>query len=129
MNSLEIQVLDAPEDSQNFFKDRPELQFFKFFSRNAPRSYLVALKENKIVGIICYNESSSIDPSCYGIGYVEVIEKNQGVASRLCQVFFDKAKSNNKGIRTGSFEPEGRLFLKKVLKRLSIEKNVRLLEF
>ena len=100
MNSLEIQILDDPEESRNFFKDRPELHFFKFFYRNAPRSYLVALKENKIVGLIYYNESSSIDPSCYGIGYVEVIEKNQGVASRLCQVFLIKKNPTIK-----EFEP------------------------
>lgn len=112
----------------DFFSEKPEMAHFQFFNPEAPRNYLVAKSNGKVVGLVCYVESSFVAPHCYGIAYVETVLKNQGIATQLCEKFFNKAKKLNKGIRATSYEPEGRLYLKKVLQRLSQEKEVELVE-
>lgn len=96
------------------------------------RNYLVCIDEDtsKVVGVVCYKETSGYSADHVGLGYVSVAQnyKNKKIATTLLRMLFEKiAVLGKNGLRVGYYEPEGELYLPAVLNSLAQEFNAELI--
>jgi GNAT superfamily N-acetyltransferase len=95
------------------------------------RTVVVALENNVVVGIASLTEESSWHADCLGVGYVSTHKhyRDQGVATALAKAIFQYAHDIGKGISNTKYEPDGIMYLQKVMTRLATEyKNVKFIE-
>lgn len=117
---MEIKEFTPKQDGlfQDFFVEACKDQKIQFltdiFGPWDHRRFVGAFIDKKLVGVVCYNNSSYKDPNGFGIGYVSTHEdfKNRGVAKGMLNLFFKLAKKNNKKVYNSWYEPEGQLYLK-----------------
>ena len=119
--NMSIEVLETSKQKQ-LFKSH-DMSDFKFYDEDmiGHRTFIVKLKDSKIVGIAALNDTSFYVPNAIGIAYVEVLDKykNQGVATEITQAIFERCISKNKNLRVGHYEEEGLKFLKPVIEKFA----------
>lgn len=86
---------------------------------------------DEVVGLICFKDTTAYVPDFLGLTYLTVARahRNKGVATALAQALFARAKAMRKGVFVSAYEPDGRRYLRKVLRRTSRSLKVPLLEF
>jgi GNAT superfamily N-acetyltransferase len=90
---------------------------------NRHRHYFAAVEDEKILGLVCFNEQSAWLENAFGMGYTSVAEgyRNRGIASALTEAFFAFAANQQRGIYVTPYEPDGMLYLRKLVLR-AVEK-------
>lgn len=83
------------------------LSKYSFIFYSTLREYLVCIDEDtsKVVGVVCYKETSGYSTDHVGLGYVSVAQnyKNKKIATTLLRMLFEKiALLGKKGLRVGS---------------------------
>ena len=117
---------------------------FKFFNVNndrhigypwkPEREYLVAIDNDlNIIGVPCYNPESLYRFSnklCIGVGYISVAKefKGHGIGKALVKALVEIAKRDNKDLRFNAYEPEGRKYLRHVVRRTAKTTDVNIYE-
>lgn len=97
---------------------------------NPHRHYFAAVEEGKILGFVCFKEQSTRLENAFGMGYTSVAEgyRNRGVAAALIDTFFVFAACQQRGIFVSQYEPDGELYLRKLILRAADKYKVRILE-
>lgn len=85
----------------------------------AHRSFLVAFDKDEVVGVISLVMDSHRIPGALGVGFVSTHDdhRNRGVSKVLVKALFELAVHRNQAIANTSYEPEGELWLKHVMRR------------
>lgn len=97
---------------------------------NPHRQYFAAVEDGKVLGLLCYIEQSAWLENAFGMGYTSVAQeyRNRGIAAALVEAFFAFAASEQRGIFITPYEPDGKLYLRKLVLRAATKHKVRILE-
>jgi GNAT superfamily N-acetyltransferase len=97
---------------------------------NPHRRYFAAVEDGKILGLVCFNEQSAWLENAFGMGYTSVAEgyRNRGIASALTEALFAFAADQQRGVYVSQYEPDGKLYLRKLVLRAAEKYQVRILE-
>lgn len=98
------------------------------------RKYIAATdpaNHDEVVGLVCFKDTTAYVPDFLGLVYLSVARehRNKGIATALAQALLAHAKAKGKGVFVSAYEPDGRRYLRKVLRRVSRSQKVPLLEF
>lgn len=98
------------------------------------RKYLAATdpaNHDEVIGLICFKDTTAYVPGYLSLAYVSVARehRNKGIATALARALFTHAKVKGKGVFVSAYEPDGRRYLRKVLRRTSRSLRVPMLEF
>jgi ribosomal protein S18 acetylase RimI-like enzyme len=118
---LEIKLLKT-SDEKLVLRKQTDLELkIEFFYEDAiaHRSYLAAILDGKIVGLVAFVDSSLWHPSAIGVSFVSTHGdfRRQGIASQLVTALFKLATGTHQAISMTPYESEGLLYLKPIVHR------------
>ena len=110
-------------DEQIEFLSKDLKPFIPFFTvcMMGFRTYIVALEDNAVVGLVSLTEETLWHENCLGVGFVSthVNHRNKGVSTALVKALFEYARTSGKGISNTKYEPDGEKYLKPVMTRVA----------
>ena len=94
------------------------------------RHYLAAVENGMVVGLVCFLWQSARVDNSFGLAYASVADgfRNRGIAKALMTAFFALAARHSRGIYVTSYEPDGQLYLRKIILRAAKTHNVPIVE-
>lgn len=107
----------------------PGITFFDGWSPH--REYLAALINGTVAGLVCFTSTSLWVPDALGLAYVSVATEHRrsGVSTALVKAFIALALSRSKAVYVTQYEPDGRTYLRPLLKRVAAAASVKLVEY
>jgi GNAT superfamily N-acetyltransferase len=130
MNHMKLITILQGSDKSSV-KALPE-EDFAYFSHDVVeyRSYLLCEINGEVAGMVVFVENTQWMENAFGLGAVTVSPrfKNQGVGTFLVDAFFHLALLHGKQVRSTPYEPEGKLYLRSVMRRAAAKYDVNLQE-
>ena len=116
---MEIKVLESTAQKQLMTTaDSSKIKFLSF-DILANRTYIVAMLNNVVVGVVSVADKSARINNAIGVGFVSVHEDYQrkGISTKLVEHLFSYARTLKKHIANTRYEQEGLLWLKPAMLR------------
>lgn len=120
---MEIKVLSSSEQKRLLKSaDSSKIKFLSF-DILADRTYIVAIVNTVIVGVVSVADKSARINNALGVGFVSVHTDHQrkGIAKKLVANLFAHARAMKKHIANTQYETEGLLWLKPAMMQAALD--------
>jgi len=117
---IEIKIIRTDSEKE-LLRNKDLEHTVKFFTLLTNRTYIAALKGDRVVGLAALVEDSIRQPGSIGLGYISTHRdyRNQGIAKVLVQALFELVLAENKNIVNTHYEMDGLMFLEHVMHRVA----------
>lgn len=121
MHAAILKSYDAQWDMAQLV-DRGSIRFFNHGMIGC-RTFIAVYHDQKIVGLASLTESSNWHDNAIGVGYISTHKgyRKKGVAKLLVETLFNYAATTHRDISNTSYEPDGKLYLRHVMQRVSTQ--------
>jgi GNAT superfamily N-acetyltransferase len=81
------------------------------------RTYFAALRGEQLVGVAAISETTVWHENSIGVGYISTHDeyKQGGVSKAIVEALFQYAKSSKRNISNSRYEPDGELYLRRMM--------------
>lgn len=123
-------ILDRIESPQGLLKLRQRVLSqggFSFYSCADPDLfYMVVVRQQKVIGLLAYQEQSTEDPDYMGFVFCEVhpSHRREGVATKLVEEFMTLACARDVPVTITPYEDDGVLGLQPLIKAYGLKHGV-----